>query len=74
MNRKKPRKNAKKKSVAKKATRYEDYSDVINEEIAKKRYKWNLSSLAWMDYEDVSQILRNFQGIAASRARVLRNY
>ncbi len=57
MNRKRPRKNAKKKSAAKKA-RYEDYSDVINEEIAKKRYKWNLSSLAWMDYEDVSQILR----------------
>ena len=55
MSQKKPKKSAKKKV---KKARYEDYSDVINEEIAKKRFKWNLTSLAWMDYEDVSQILR----------------
>jgi DNA-directed RNA polymerase specialized sigma24 family protein len=52
----KPKKKTAKKKVKK--LRYEDYSDVINEEIAKKRYKWNLTSLAWMDFDDVSQILR----------------
>lgn len=58
MRQKKPKKKPAKKRVKKKVVRYEDYSDVINEEIAKKRYKWNLTSLAWIDYEDVSQILR----------------
>ena len=52
---KKPKKTSKKKV---KKLRYEDFSEVINEEISKKRYKWNLTALAWMDYEDVSQILR----------------
>ena len=47
-----------KKKSTKQNKRYEDYVDVINEEIDKKRYKWNLTALAWMDYEDVSQILR----------------
>ena len=56
MNQKKPKKRQSKKKVGKK--RYEDYSDVINEEISKKRYKWNLTSLAWMDFDDVAQILR----------------
>ena len=51
----KPKKKTTKKKVKK---RYEDYIDVINEEIAKKRYKWSLTSLTWMDYDDVSQILR----------------
>lgn len=37
---------------------FEDYLDVINEEIAKRRSKWNLTSLNWMDYDDVSQIIR----------------
>ena len=61
MNKKKPNKKiAKKKSVKKevKGVRFEDCLEVINEEIAKKRYKWNLTALAWMDYDDVSQILR----------------
>ena len=60
MSQKKPKKKtAKKKSVKRvKKLRYEDCSDIINEEIAKKRYKWNLTSLAWIDFEDVSQILR----------------
>jgi len=60
MNPKKPKKIAKKKTTKKrvKKLRYEDFSEVINEEIAKKRYKWNLTSLAWIDFEDVSQILR----------------
>ena len=47
-----------KKKSSKQNKRYEDYVDVINEEIDKKRYKWNLTALAWMDYDDVSQILR----------------
>ncbi len=47
-----------KKKSSKQDKRYEDYVDVINEEIDKKRYKWNLTALAWMDYDDVSQILR----------------
>jgi len=57
---KKPDKKSKvsKKKSKKIGLGYEDCYDVIDVEIAKKRYKWNLSSLAWMDYEDVSQILR----------------
>lgn len=30
----------------------------INEEIRKRKHKWSLTSLAWMDFNDVSQILR----------------
>ena len=30
----------------------------INNEIQKRKHKWNLSSLSWMDFNDVSQILR----------------
>ena len=54
------KKNQKPKKTAKKVKglRFEDCIDVINEEIEKKRFKWNLTSLAWMDFEDVSQILR----------------
>jgi len=55
MNQKKPKKKTSKKV---KKLRYEDCWEVINEEISKKRFKWNLTSLAWIDYEDVSQILR----------------
>jgi RNA polymerase sigma factor (sigma-70 family) len=42
----------------KKPPTYEDYSDVIDTEIAKRRNKWNLTALAWMDFDDVSQIIR----------------
>ena len=38
--------------------KFEDCIDTINREITKRRNKWNLTSLAWMDYEDVSQIIR----------------
>ena len=60
MRKKKPSKKAAKRSAKQevKVLGFEDCLEVINEEIAKKRYKWNLSALAWMDYEDVSQILR----------------
>lgn len=37
---------------------FEDKIDEINKEINKRRNKWQLSSLAYMDFEDVSQILR----------------
>ena len=50
-----------KKAVAKKAVEkpeFEESIDDINREIAKRRNKWNLTVLAWMDFEDVSQILR----------------
>jgi DNA-directed RNA polymerase specialized sigma24 family protein len=30
----------------------------INQEINKRRHKWSLTTLAWMDFSDVSQILR----------------
>ena len=38
--------------------KFEDCLEEIDVEIAKKRSKWNLTSLAWMDYEDVAQIIR----------------
>lgn len=37
---------------------FEDCLSVIDAEIAKRRHKWNLSSITWMDYDDVSQIIR----------------
>ena len=42
----------------KEKTKFEDYLDVIDEEIRKSRGKWNLKSLAWMDFDDVSQIIK----------------
>lgn len=38
--------------------RFEDYLPVIDVEIAKRRHKWSLTSLTWMDFDDVSQIIR----------------
>ena len=37
---------------------FEDNLPEINQHIAKRKPKWNLTSLAWMDYDDVSQIIR----------------
>jgi len=37
---------------------FEDYSDIIDENLRKRKGKWSLTSLAWMDYDDVSQIIR----------------
>jgi len=37
---------------------FEDKISEINQEINKRRHKWNLTTLAWMDFSDVSQILR----------------
>ena len=53
-----PKKKAvKKKKIPKKPT-FEESIVTINKEIIKRRNKWNLTVLAWMDFEDVSQILR----------------
>lgn len=38
--------------------KFEDYLPIIDAEIAKRRHKWNLTSITWMDYDDVSQIIR----------------
>ena len=36
---------------------FEDAYPVIKSEIEKKKHKWTLTSLAWISYEDVSQII-----------------
>jgi len=41
-----------------KKLKFEDHIDIIDEEILKRRGKWSLSSLSWIDYDDVSQIIR----------------
>ena len=38
--------------------KFEDYLPIIDAEIAKRKHKWNLTSITWMDYDDVSQIIR----------------
>tara|TARA_Y100000310_G_scaffold340465_1_gene436349 strand:- start:3211 stop:3897 length:687 start_codon:yes stop_codon:yes gene_type:complete len=42
----------------KKRPSFESCIDAINIEIKKRKNKWNLTALAWMDFDDVSQILR----------------
>ena len=37
---------------------FEEKIDIINSEIIKRRAKWNLTGINWMDFSDVSQILR----------------
>ncbi len=37
---------------------FEDKLDIVNKEIRKRRSKWQLHALKWIDYEDVEQILR----------------
>jgi len=41
-----------------KRPKFEDCLDLINQEILKRKSKWNLSSISWMDFDDVSQIIR----------------
>lgn len=36
---------------------FEKYFDIINSAIIKRRSKWTLSAVAWMDYSDVHQII-----------------
>jgi len=44
--------------LADKQREFEDCIKDIDAEITKRRGKWSLSAISWMDYEDVSQILR----------------
>jgi len=39
-------------------TSYEDNSEVVDEELSKRRKSWFLTSIAWIDYDDVCQIIR----------------
>jgi len=41
-----------------KKSSFEDNISQINTEISKRRAKWNLTAISWMDFNDVSQILR----------------
>ena len=44
--------------MPKRKPKFEDYIEQINEEIKKRKSKWNLTALSWMDFDDVSQIIR----------------
>lgn len=44
--------------MSKSNIKFEECIDIIEEEIRKRRSKWNLQSLAWMDFDDVSQIIK----------------
>jgi hypothetical protein len=41
-----------------KKIKYEDRIDVINQELAKRRGRWFLDSVPWIDFDDVEQIIR----------------
>ena len=38
--------------------KFEEHINEIDAEISKRRGKWNLTAISWMDFDDVSQILR----------------
>lgn len=44
--------------MSKKQLAYEDCADIIDNELAKRRHKWFLNSVAWLDFDDVCQIIR----------------
>ena len=37
---------------------FEESIDIINSEIQKRKHRWHLTAIAWMDFDDVSQRLR----------------
>ena len=47
-----------KESTRKKKPTFEESYDFVNQEIRKRSKKWSLTSLNWIDYDDVSQIIR----------------
>ena len=44
--------------MTKKRIQYEDKAELIDKELAKRRGKWFLHSVAWLDFDDVCQIIR----------------
>jgi len=38
--------------------KFDDYIEIIDQEIIKRKNKWALTSLQWLDFEDVAQIIR----------------
>lgn len=44
--------------MIKKKFRFEEKISEIDQEIYKRRNKWNLTAISWMDFNDVAQILR----------------
>lgn len=44
--------------IMRRKIKYEDKIEVIDRIIEKHRYIWQLKAVAWMDYEDVAQIIR----------------
>ena len=44
--------------MANKKVNFEDFIETIDEEIKKRKSKWKLTSITWMDFDDISQILR----------------
>jgi DNA-directed RNA polymerase specialized sigma24 family protein len=42
----------------KKKVKFEDCIGIIDSEIRKRRGKWNLTAVTWIDFDDVSQIIR----------------
>ena len=51
-----PKKKKTKKTLPKKT--FEECIKSIDVELSKRKNRWNLTSLSWMDYDDVSQIIR----------------
>lgn len=39
--------------------KYEDLQDVIDEAVKKQSSRWRLNALRWIDYEDISQIIKS---------------
>ena len=58
--------------MAKKPT-FESLIDAINSEIIKRKSKWNLTAINWMDFSDVSQILRIHKPLAPWVNRIISN-
>jgi hypothetical protein len=46
------------KNFDKERPRFEDCLFIINEELLKRRGKWRLTAIAWMDFDDVCQKIR----------------
>ena len=46
------------KELINKGPNFEDNIEIIDAELAKRRGKWRLTAICWMDFDDVSQIIR----------------